>query len=49
MSFQESIGTLLDAVRNKDEEIAYHWSKSEEWATVEQLMQAAGRHHFLAE
>ena len=40
--FQEYIGTLLDAVKNKDEEIAYHWSKSEEWATVDQLMQATG-------
>ena len=40
--FQECIGTLLDAVKNKDEEIAYHWSKSEEWATVDQLMQATG-------
>ena len=38
------MGTLLDAVKNKDEEIAYHWSKSEEWATVDQLMQATGMH-----
>ncbi|CAH1793939.1 unnamed protein product [Owenia fusiformis] len=31
--------TLLEAVRTKDEGLAHHWSKSEEWATVEQLIQ----------
>ncbi len=40
--FQNYISTLLDAVRTKDEDSAYHWFKSEEWATVEQLMQATG-------
>ena len=36
------MSALLEAVRNKSEEQAYHWSKSEGWATVEQLMTAAG-------
>ncbi len=36
------MSALLEAVRNKSEEQAYHWSKSEGWATVEQLMSAAG-------
>ena len=31
---------LLKAVRSKDEELIHHWSKQEEWATVEELMAA---------
>ena len=33
---------LLAAVKKKDEEAAYHWTKSEEWATTQQLMEATG-------
>ena len=29
------------AIRNKDAELARRWSKSEQWCTVIQLMQAA--------
>ena len=29
------------AIRNKDVELARRWSKSEQWCTVIQLMQAA--------
>ena len=39
---QENFEMLLEAVKNKDEDIAYHWTKSEYWATVEQIMQASG-------
>ena len=31
---------LLAAVRAKDEELAHHWSKTEEWGTVEHLIAA---------
>ena len=31
---------LCTAVKDKDSSMAYHWSKSEHWATVEQLMAA---------
>ena len=41
--FQNHLGPLLEAVRTKDAELVHHWSKSEEWSTVEQLMEADGR------
>ncbi|XP_014665773.1 PREDICTED: nuclear protein localization protein 4 homolog [Priapulus caudatus] len=37
---------LLTAVRTKDADLAAHWCKSEEWGTVEQLIQAQGLRHF---
>ncbi len=39
---QEHIDSLLDAVKTKDEGLAHHWTKTEEWATVEQLIAANG-------
>lgn len=40
--WQEYMGPLLDAVRNRDSEAAVEWSRSEHWATVEQLIAASG-------
>ena len=34
--------SLYEAVRTKDEALAHHWTKTEEWETVEQLMVANG-------
>ena len=36
---------LLEAVKTKDEGLAHHWFKTEEWGTVEQLMAANGKFH----
>jgi len=33
---------LLEAVRNNDEGTAHHFKKTEEWATVEEMMAAHG-------
>eukprot|EP00918_Siedleckia_nematoides_P010878 GHVU01023869.1.p1 GENE.GHVU01023869.1~~GHVU01023869.1.p1 ORF type:complete len:631 (-),score=55.89 GHVU01023869.1:1001-2893(-) len=40
LPLKDIIGELLKAVKNKDEDVAHHWFKKEEWATVEQLMAA---------
>jgi len=34
---------LLDSLREKDEAAFHRWTKSEAWATVEQLMEANGK------
>ena len=39
--WQDHLGDLCTAIRNKDAELARRWSKSEQWCTVIQLMQAA--------
>ena len=31
---------LLAAVKAKDEDLAHHWSKTEEWGTVQHLIAA---------
>lgn len=41
------MSVLLAAVRAKDEELAHHWSKTEEWGTVQQLMSANCELYFL--
>ena len=41
MLWQDHLGDLCTAIRNKDAELARRWSKSEQWCTVIQLMQAA--------
>lgn len=41
--FQEKLGLLLDAVKNKDEAKSHHFKKTEEWATVEEMMAAHGQ------
>lgn len=38
---KDHLGDLCTAIRNKDADLARRWSKSEEWCTVMQLMQAA--------
>ena len=40
MLWQDHLGDLCTAIRNKDAELARRWSKSEQWCTVIQLMQA---------
>jgi len=35
--------SLFEAVKTKDEALAHHWTKTEEWETVEQLMVANGK------
>ncbi|KAK7111135.1 nuclear protein localization protein 4 homolog [Littorina saxatilis] len=37
---REKLGLLLDAVKNQDEETAHQFKKTEEWATVEEMMSA---------
>jgi len=41
------MGELLDGLREKDEDTFHRWTKSEAWATVEQLMEANGSISFL--
>ena len=36
------MGELLDSLRDKDEDAFHRWTKSEAWATVEQLLEAHG-------
>jgi len=36
------MGELLNSLRDKDEDAFHRWSKSEAWATVEQLLEAHG-------
>ena len=40
LPLKDSMKTLLQAVKNKDRELAKKWSSSDKWATVEQLMMA---------
>ena len=42
-SFQDHMGSLLDALRTQDGELARAWSKSEHWATLEHFMAAQGK------
>ena len=39
---QETLGGLLEAVKTEDEALAHHFKKSEEWATVEEMIAAHG-------
>jgi len=39
---QEHIATLLEAVKTGDESLAHNFKKTEEWATVEEMMAAHG-------
>lgn len=39
---KDYMSPLLEAIRNKDAGLACEWTKSEQWATVEQLMDAQG-------
>ena len=39
---QDEMGELLDCLREKDEDAFHRWTKSEAWATVEQLLEANG-------
>ena len=39
---QEKMGLLLEAVKNQDEDLAHQFKKTEEWATVEEMMSAHG-------
>ena len=41
MLWQDHLGDLCTAIRNKDAELARRWCKSEQWCTVIQLMQVA--------
>jgi len=34
------MGVLLEAVGTRNQSLAERWARSEEWATVEQLMEA---------
>jgi len=36
------MGELLNCLREKDEDAFHRWTKSEAWATVEQLLDANG-------
>ena len=36
------MGGLLEAVKTEDEALAHHFKKSEEWATVEEMIAAHG-------
>ncbi|KAL5019419.1 hypothetical protein ScPMuIL_005141 [Solemya velum] len=40
LPLKEKLGLLLDAVKNKDEAKSHHFKKTEEWATVEEMMAA---------
>lgn len=41
LPMREFMGPLLEALKNKDREAANEWSRSEHWATVEQLIAAS--------
>ncbi|XP_030746958.1 nuclear protein localization protein 4 homolog [Sitophilus oryzae] len=41
LPMREYLGPLLDALRNKDRNAATEWSRSEQWATLEQLIAAS--------
>ena len=36
------MGLLLEAVKTQDEDLAHQFKKTEEWATVEEMMSAHG-------
>lgn len=38
---REYMGPLLEAIKNRSTEAAQEWSRSEHWATVEQLIAAS--------
>ncbi|GFY66993.1 nuclear protein localization protein 4 homolog [Trichonephila inaurata madagascariensis] len=42
LPLMDDLGSLLEAIRNKDRELATKWSKSERWATVEHLLDSEG-------
>ncbi|XP_022108417.1 nuclear protein localization protein 4 homolog [Acanthaster planci] len=42
LPIREHMGSLLDALRSRDGELAKAWSKSEQWATLEHFMAAQG-------
>ena len=37
---QDKMGVLLEGIRKKDPVVTDRWARTEEWATVEQLMEA---------
>ena len=39
---QEKMGLLLEAVKIQNEDMAHQFKKTEEWATVEEMMSAHG-------
>lgn len=41
LPLREYLGPLLDALKNKDRTAASEWSRSEQWATLEQLIAAS--------
>lgn len=41
LPMKDYMGPLLEALRNKDSDAATEWSRSEHWATVEQLIAAS--------
>ncbi|GFT10641.1 nuclear protein localization protein 4 homolog [Nephila pilipes] len=42
LPLMDDLGSLLEAIRNKDKELATKWSRSERWATVEHLLDSEG-------
>ncbi|XP_076366406.1 nuclear protein localization 4 [Tachypleus tridentatus] len=40
LPLKDALDPLLEAIRAKNHELASHWSRSEQWATVEQLIAA---------
>ncbi|XP_060577563.1 nuclear protein localization protein 4 homolog [Ruditapes philippinarum] len=42
LPLKERIGSLLEAIKSGDEGLAHHFKKTEEWATVEEMMAAHG-------
>lgn len=42
LPLKERIATLLEAVKTGDESMSHHFKKTEEWATVEEMMAAHG-------
>ncbi|CAG9773916.1 unnamed protein product [Ceutorhynchus assimilis] len=41
LPMRDDLGPLLEALKNKDREAAVQWSRSEQWATLEQLIVAS--------
>ncbi|XP_050308450.1 nuclear protein localization protein 4 homolog [Anthonomus grandis grandis] len=41
LPMKDSLGPLLEALKKKDEKAATDWSRSEQWATLEQLIAAS--------
>lgn len=42
LPLKDTLGALLEAIRTEDEGLAHHFKKSEEWATVEEMILAHG-------